>query len=307
VVFKGGYGTAQILAAPDGKTVYVLDSTGAVTPISTATHRAGRPIVLGHGSEFGAEMVITPDGATLYVVFFRLLGTGPSYVIPINAATNRAGRRIAVATAASAVVMTPDGATVYLIGQALLARQNVSFAAGKYIEVTPIATATNRPGKPVLAAKGSIRAGTPVAMTPDGQTIYIPDSSPDGVIPFFTATNTPGKLVGFGSASVQSIAITPDGRTAYVMSQPELTRPLTSVDHILKCSPVGELTPVSTATNTAGKPIKVGCLPLTAVVTPDGQTIYVVSTGTVTPIATATGRPGKPIKIGAPAAIVITP
>jgi DNA-binding beta-propeller fold protein YncE len=304
VVFKAGHGTEQVLAAPDGKTVYVLDDTGAVTPISAATHRAGRPIELGHGSEYGAEMVITPDGATLYVVFFRLLGTGPSYLIPINTATNRAGTRIAVATAASAIVVTPDGATVYVIGQALLVRPDGSFAAGKYVEVTPIATATNGPGKPVLAAKGSIRAGTPVAMTPDGQAIYIPDSSTYGVIPFFTATNTPGKLIGSGSADVLGIAIAPDGRTAYVLSQREITsgfgRPA--------CTPHGEVTPIATATNTAGKPIKVGCDPLTAAVTPDGQTIYVGYTaGTVTPIATATGRPGKTIKIEAPVAIVITP
>ena len=35
------------------------------------------------------------------------------------------------------------------------------------------------------------------------------------------------------------------------------------------------MTPITTATNTAGKPIKVGKRPQTIVVTPDGKTVYV--------------------------------
>jgi len=301
VVYKHGDSTEQVLAAPDGKTLYVLDSTGAVTPISTTTHRAGRLVELGQGA--GAEMAITPDGATLYVAQFHPPGTGPSYVIPIDTATNRAGKRIRVATAATAIMVTPDGKTVYIIGQPLTARQNIQSPASQRIEVTPIATATNRPGKPVLAGKGSLGEYTPVAMTPDGQTMYIPDNTPDGVIPFSTATNTPGKLIGSGSARVNGITITPDGRTAYVISEPEGNEgggPACT-------GPPGAVTPIATATNTAGKPVKVGCIPVAAAVTPDGQTIYVASdSGTVTPIATATGRPGKPIKIEGPVAIVIT-
>jgi hyaluronoglucosaminidase len=313
VVDKYDEATVQVLATPDGRTVYVLDTAGAVTPISAATHRAGRPIELGQGDGGGAEMAITPDGKTLYVAMFYLPGGGPSYVIPINTATDRPGKRIRVPTAASAIVVTPDGKTVYVIGAPLTAHASLRAPAGPQgIEVTAIATATGRPGKPVLAGKGSVGMDTPVAMTPDGRTMYILDSTPDGVIPFSTATNTPGKLIGFGSALVQGITITPDGRTAYVISQPQgrVKRVVVHGDGGgLACTePAGAVTPIATATNTAGKPIKVGCFPLAAAVTPDGQTIYVGSeSGTVTPIATATGRPGTPIKINGPAAIAITP
>jgi DNA-binding beta-propeller fold protein YncE len=312
VVDKYDEGADQVLATPDGKTVYVLDSSDTVTPISTATHRAGRPVELGQGAGGGAEMAITPDGKTLYVALFYPSGTGPSYVIPIATATNRPGKRIRVATAASALVVTPDGKTVYVIGQPLKAGPSFVAPASQRIEVTPIPTATNRAGKPVLAGQGSVGTDTPVAMAPGGQTIYIPDSTPNGVIPFSTATNTPGKLIGFGAALVQGITITPDGSTAYVTSQPGGGAKHVVVPGdggVLACTgPPGTVTPIATATNTAGKPIKVGCFPLAAAVTPDGQTIYVGSeSGTVTPVATATGRPGKPIKLEGPEAIVITP
>jgi len=70
------------------------------------------------------------------------------------------------------------------------------------------------------------------------------------------------------------------------------------------------VTPISTITNTAGKPIRVGSGPSAIAVTPDGKTIYVASfaAGTVTPITTATNTPGKPIKVGnEPFALVIAP
>ena len=72
----------------------------------------------------------------------------------------------------------------------------------------------------------------------------------------------------------------------------------------------GAVTPIRTATNTAGPPIPVGKVPDPIVITPDGKTAYVVCLGadTVTPISIATNTPGPPIKAGVhPYAIAITP
>ena len=61
----------------------------------------------------------------------------------------------------------------------------------------------------------------------------------------------------------------------------------------------GMVTPIATATNTAGPPIPVGLYPGPIAITPDGKTAFVDnSTGTVTPIATATNTPGTPIPVG---------
>jgi DNA-binding beta-propeller fold protein YncE len=65
------------------------------------------------------------------------------------------------------------------------------------------------------------------------------------------------------------------------------------------------VTPITTATNEPGKPIRVGIRPRMIAITPDGKTAYVVNQGTgpgrgsgsVTPITTATNKPGKPIDL----------
>src|SRR6266702_2162256 len=73
------------------------------------------------------------------------------------------------------------------------------------------------------------------------------------------------------------------------------------------------MTPIATATNTAGKPIKIGAIPAAIAITPDGKTAYIADEhpATVTPVATVTGTPGKPINIGGgvprAVAIAITP
>ena len=65
----------------------------------------------------------------------------------------------------------------------------------------------------------------------------------------------------------------------------------------------GQITPVWTATRTAGAPIGDNVESQDQAVlaaTPDGKTLYVADTemGWVTPISTATGVPGRPIKVG---------
>ena len=69
----------------------------------------------------------------------------------------------------------------------------------------------------------------------------------------------------------------------------------------------GTVTPISTAANTAGRPIEVGQSAFSAAITPNGKTVYVVMSlaGSVTPISTATSKPGKAIKVAASFALTI--
>ena len=62
----------------------------------------------------------------------------------------------------------------------------------------------------------------------------------------------------------------------------------------------GTVTPIATATNTAGPPIRTGDDTAVIAITPDGRTAYVANAGsnTVTPIATATNTPGPAIPVG---------
>ncbi len=290
---------SQILITPDGKTAYVLGLAGGpaeIIPIATATNTPEKAIKVGMTDGGAYQMAITPDGKTLYVTSSTKEGEAPSYVIPIATATNTLGKPIKIQNAdIGEIVMNPDGKTAYAIGQS---------ATGT--EIVPITTATNTPGKPVRVGPA---AGV-LAITPDGRILYLLQlgnygvkSGPSGVIPFATATDTPGKLIKIGGY-VYAMAVTPDSSTAYAASEPS-TKPAPP-----GCTGrTGEVTPISTATNAPGNPIRVGCDPYFLAITPDGKTVWVANgERTLTPIATATNTPGKSIRFrGVIKAIAVSP
>jgi YVTN family beta-propeller protein len=126
-------------------------------------------------------------------------------------------------------------------------------------------------------------------------TVYVVNQGSGTVTPISTATNTAGQEINVGK-DPYGIAITPNGRTAYVT-------------HVATFPP-GIVTPINLATGTAGTPIKFGQGPQVIAITPNERTVYAVDMGpgTVTPIRTATNTVGKPIPVGSfPFAIAITP
>jgi YVTN family beta-propeller protein len=154
------------------------------------------------------------------------------------------------------------------------------------------------------------------------------------VVPVNTATNKAGSAINLGPDPVP-IAITPDGKTAYVGDYiSDKVTPINtatntagrtiragSAEVAIAITPNGKtvyvvngvsesVTPIKTATNTAGHAIAVGTIPSAIAITPSGTTAYVTNTlsDTVTPINTATNKPGKAIKVGSdPSYIAITP
>jgi len=150
----------------------------------------------------------------------------------------------------------------------------------------------------ISVASLSHRPAFVAAPGPAGAIMYVAASN--GMTPVSTGTNTVGKPIRIGAIPA-AIAITPDGKTAYIAD----VHP-------------GTVTPVTTATNTPGKPIKIGGFPWAIAITPDGKTAYIADLPAygrgptrVMPVATATHTPGKPINIsdvvGLSAAIAITP
>jgi DNA-binding beta-propeller fold protein YncE len=86
-----------IVFTPDSKTAYVSGTRGVI-PISTATNKAGAPIVLPSPT---AALAITPDGKTV-------LAGGRETVTPISMATNTAERPIGgIHSGADALVIAP--------------------------------------------------------------------------------------------------------------------------------------------------------------------------------------------------------
>ena len=218
---------------PDGRTVYVPYSrVGWVIPISTATNTPGRPIPVP-----GAwSVMFSRDGRTAFVIG-RRKGVGET-LTPISTATNTPGRAIIIEPSAGQLIVAPDGKTVYAI----------DFPG---TSVTPISTRTGRAGKPILLHGG--RGASDMVITPDGRTLYA--AGQGWVTSVSLATGTVGKSLTVPGAPL-NLVITPDGRTVYASN-----------------ATVGELqlvTPISTATGAAGKPIRTSA-PTIEVLVPGAQ------------------------------------
>jgi len=251
---------------PNGRTVYVGNgfveqspsSTpfNAVVPISTATDRPGRVLLVAAGTKRPGSadaFAFSRDGKTAYVGV-----GGTDEVDPIRVADGTLGRAIQAGDDPGPIVITPDGKTAYV---ADLGSDTV----------TPVSTATGRPGKVITvgAALGPEAATAAIALTPNGKTLYVGTNSDaygedDTVTPVSTATGKVGKAIRVGEG-IDTIAITPNGKTAYAASYN-----------------AGTVTPIRIATNTAGKPIVVGTDlgPITMALTPDGATAYVADAAT---------------------------
>ena len=158
-----------------------------MTPISTATNKPGKPITVSNpASSPPGQIAITPNGKTAYVVITAIVGAGSVGVVPIQTATNTAGKPIPVGFFPFHIALTPNGTTAYATSSSGL---------------TPINTATNAPGKTIKGLSG------PIAITHDGTMVYV-GSSNHTVTPVSTTTNKPGNAITVGSSPV-AIAITP--------------------------------------------------------------------------------------------------
>jgi YVTN family beta-propeller protein len=270
---KVGVSPGVMAITPDGRTIYtgvgaIISSPSAtpynvVIPISTVTNRPGRALRVGTdtGNSFATAQAFafTPDSRTAYVAV-----GGTDEVDPIRVSTGTLGKPVRAGPGPFALAVTPNGKTAYVADSAFT--------------VTPVSTATNNPGKPITIGTYP----TALAVTPNGRTVYVATEM-SSVIPVSTATNKPGKPIMVGIArgtggspfaSVQDIAIAPDGKTAYAISD--------------------SVTPIRVATGTAGKPISSGTdlLPVTMAITPDSRTVYVGSTADCASPMPVPGMPG---------------
>jgi hypothetical protein len=341
ITVKAGGTPLDMAVTPNGETVYVLSAPvptpaapvpgrGAVTPISTATDRAGRPIRL-RGDLL--QILITPNGQTAYVV---AAGTG---LLPIDLSTGQPLREIKVRGAGSEAMM-PNGKTIYVNGSDGIVP--VDLAAGKALRPITVPRSVKLGYGPVISPNGSMlydNADVPVAsshprgpfrpallpvnlttrtaLTPitvknfgglqlafgaGGTTVYWAGNN--SAVPVETATNKPLKQIRLPSSSDSYIiGSSPDGRTVYATNQSAMFSKAWVV-------------PINTATNTAGAPVNLdlpGWASWIIAAAPDGS-VYVGSmgrepmSGMVTVIRSGSSTAGKHIRIhGTPEKIVFAP
>ena len=170
-------------------------------------------------------------------------------MIPVNLATRTAGLPINLDSGffvgVVGVAIAPDGKSLLV-----LANNGV---------ITTIATATRKVVRTVKGPEHPVA----FAIMPNGRTAYVV-SGAKTVWPVSLPALRVGAPISVGPG-MNGIAIAPDGRNAYVTT-------------------IGvrvTITPINTATNTAGQTITAtaSVTPLAVVVSPDGATIYVETTG----------------------------
>jgi DNA-binding beta-propeller fold protein YncE len=234
----------------------------------------GAPAALMMGAAACAAAVIAPSpsaaatGAACQIHHFiaYVATVGKAAVTPLDTVTGAKFKPIPVHGQPEAVAITPDGGTAYVVS---LVPPGM---------VTVIRTRTGTVVK-TFRVPGPQGMGTYIAITPDGKTVYV--SLGTAIVPIRTADNKVFKPILTGLA-VTGMIITPDSRKLYANTWN------------------GKVLPVSTATNTAGKPIslpsyQVGVASGIAL-TPDGKTLYSASGNVLLPISTATDNHGRAIR-----------
>ena len=232
--------------AADGRTLYVANPDGdTVTPVSTATGEPGPPIVVDSSP---GGMVLTPDGTAVLV----LTSAG---VTPVDTATNRAGQPVAI-QGAYGLAVAPGGGPAYV-----LARPDPNSQQGF---VVPVDIRASTAGTPIEVGLDP----ADIVFTPDGAMAYVANYASESVTPIQVPGGRAGPPIAAGKIPAR-LAASPDGTTVYVLDANifgelglrMLFRILVSA--LFRRPPLGRgrVIPIRVATNSAGKPIKVGRFP----------------------------------------------
>jgi DNA-binding beta-propeller fold protein YncE len=233
-----------------------------------------------------------PASATSVPTIYVANAGNPSTVTAINSATGNVAKSIPIhnGTAVS-IGVAPNGKKAYAVVVG-------TDEAGSPGLLVPITTATNDIGKAISVGVDP----QAVAFNPNGKYAYVVDgfdaattapNAPGTITPVNLAEDAAGKPIKVGT-NPGSIAITPNGRTAYVADSNAVNGDPTTI------------TPIDLTTNTTEKTIHVAARAIA--ITLNGVTAFALGQSGVVPIATATNLPGKTIGLGGlPVAIALSP
>ena len=211
-------GADSMTLSPDGSTLYVSAGDDTIVPVAAATARPGHPIRLPRGQAKDAKpgfLALTADGKTLYVDQQRSPGDSLfDEFVGINLVTGKAAPFDYRARDGDGMALTPDGRTLYLITDGDGYDGNPAPHDHRLIAVS---TATGKQAGRALALPG---APIDLAVTPDGQTLYIACNDSVVRVPLSLATGgpaaQPATVIGWlGNEGDFALAISPDGRNLY--------------------------------------------------------------------------------------------
>jgi RHS repeat-associated protein len=302
--------------------LYAVGALGVI-PVNPATGAVGI-----QASSGGEQMFIPPATTTGWVIYYGSSGTS-SRATPLNLLTGAIGTSASLGSQYGvASAMSPNGQVIYMtnwdgtdvIGFSTLTGKSISHYSLPRSDFGDIWAAVNSPSGqtlwlagpgsvvPINVATGVIGASISIpnigypnglVMAPNGASMYVtiqPSGSTGEIVPINLQTDTAGSAIsinvgnsGYGLTTQQGLALSPDGKTGYVVSG------------------TSTLTPVNLVNDTIGTPISFAGLPshegsdLVAVATSsNGQTGYALnpSYGYLDPVNLSTGALGTPINVG---------
>lgn len=186
----------------DGSTLYVANATDAsVSVIDTNSGNVTTTISLNDGGEQPTAMGLSADGANAYVI-------AESSLCTVQTATNSySGGCLFFGPYIGGVATSPDSTALYV----------TSSAEDELIVLDPNEVAAISVGPSGGPAPISYQP-TALAVSPEGDYVYIADTSNNAVSIINTVSRTVSAVIGVGAMPV-ALAVTPDGRFVYVANQ----------------------------------------------------------------------------------------
>jgi DNA-binding beta-propeller fold protein YncE len=210
-------GANRMALSPDGTTLYVSTNRDTIVPVAAATARPGHPIQLprGRGKDVPTAnlLALTADGTILYVdLQWTSSASLPDELVGINLATGKSVPFDYHPYNGVGMVLAPDGRTLYVT-------EDSSSADGD-LEPRLIAVSTVT-GKQVGRSLALTDVPLDLAVTPDGQALYLAGTNTIFRVPLSLATGgpaaRPATVIGWlGNQLENALAISPDGRYVYV-------------------------------------------------------------------------------------------
>jgi YVTN family beta-propeller protein len=264
---------AGVVVTPDGRSAYVANNDADpgdyhVCVIDTYKNIMTTTIPVGSPGNPPFGVALTPDGGSAYVTIPR-----GNAVSVIDTTKNQVTATVSVGVGPFGVAVTPDGRFAYVAnGQDLLT------STPGNVSVIDTAIALTDPEHAVVATIPVGNTPLGVAIAPDGGFAYVANGQDE-------QTPTPGDvsridttkaLTDPGHAVVKTIpvgnnpagvAITPDGRWAYVTNSQGLRGTLPTT---------GDVSVIDTKDD-AVDTVQVGNNPFGVAITPDGRFAYVAN------------------------------